>query len=333
MIIRLILNSFKLALIIFSALSLANWGGEQLFWLELVGHFKPQWVLLVMMFTALLLLCRQFKWVFVGLIVLTINGAEMSPWYVPQPAPDAKSHLPLRIYFFNPSLYNNHGQDFSKQILAEKADLVILQEANPEYIQQMQRLKKLYPYAYFNLSRQLMTHRDMAIWSRYPLGEPRRNMLVVKDTPSMHLKLHAPRHDFDLLIVHPEVANRRSAFPLRHQQMTAMSKYIQARPGSWIVIGDLNITPWSPLYQKMVTATGLHNTRQGFGLLPTWPVAHSVWYSNPLVAKYIPVDWLRLPIDHCLVSPDIQVRDIHVNPSSLGSDHFPLVIELAYPKK
>jgi len=71
-----------------------------------------------------------------------------------------------------------------------------------------------------------------------------------------------------------------------------------------IFTGDLNLTPWSPYYKRLVEKTGLHNTKLGFGVEPSWiePATHV-----HLPALIIGV--IKLPIDHIFVSNDIKVVD------------------------
>jgi endonuclease/exonuclease/phosphatase family metal-dependent hydrolase len=51
--------------------------------------------------------------------------------------------------------------------------------------------------------------------------------------------------------------------------------------------------------------------RLGFGVKTSWPVP-------------VP-SFLRIPIDHCLLSDDFHVTSVEVG-SSIGSDHLPLVV-------
>jgi hypothetical protein len=69
---------------------------------------------------------------------------------------------------------------------------------------------------------------------------------------------------------------------------------------AYILLGDLNVTPWSPHFRQLLQQTGLP-------------------------AQVPP---LRIPLDHCLVSPAFQVIERRVGPR-LGSDHLPLIVTLA----
>ena len=73
---------------------------------------------------------------------------------------------------------------------------------------------------------------------------------------------------------------------------------------------------WSPHYRDLIDTTGLINVRDGFGVLPSFPMD-----------SYSP---LRVPIGHCLVSEDIGVIDCRLGEAT-GSDHAPLIVELLIP--
>jgi endonuclease/exonuclease/phosphatase (EEP) superfamily protein YafD len=88
-------------------------------------------------------------------------------------------------------------------------------------------------------------------------------------------------------------------------------------------MGDLNITMWSPYYRRFVSKTGLWNTRQGSGILPTWRPVKIRFWRLPSALSWL----LALPIDHCLVSPAIAVPQIRPGPD-VGSDHLPLIVDL-----
>jgi endonuclease/exonuclease/phosphatase family metal-dependent hydrolase len=97
-----------------------------------------------------------------------------------------------------------------------------------------------------------------------------------------------------------------------------------------VIAGDLNITMWSPYYKRFISKTGLRNARQGFGILPSWPVKTTY----PHYSKIPPfMSWLiSIPIDHCLISPELKVSKIRTG-ANVNSDHLPLIIDLVIPKE
>ena len=80
-----------------------------------------------------------------------------------------------------------------------------------------------------------------------------------------------------------------------------------------IIAGDFNASPYSPVFKKLLTTSGLRDTRTGFGWLPSWPALFPLAF---------------IPIDHILVSPDIQVQNRATGPY-IGSDHYPVIAELS----
>jgi endonuclease/exonuclease/phosphatase (EEP) superfamily protein YafD len=80
-----------------------------------------------------------------------------------------------------------------------------------------------------------------------------------------------------------------------------------------VVLGDLNITAFSPHFQSLLAQSGLRSAVPGMQWLPTWPT-------------FLPIAGIQ--IDHALVSPGITVRGVERGPR-VGSDHWPLVVDLA----
>ncbi|HMP89576.1 MAG TPA: endonuclease/exonuclease/phosphatase family protein [Kiritimatiellia bacterium] len=83
-----------------------------------------------------------------------------------------------------------------------------------------------------------------------------------------------------------------------------------------ILLGDLNTTPWSGSFRRLLDETGLVDTARNHGYLATWPTL-----AAPI---------LRIPLDHCLVTPNIQVEKRWLG-AHVGSDHLPLLVDLHIP--
>ena len=99
----------------------------------------------------------------------------------------------------------------------------------------------------------------------------------------------------------------------RNHQAAALADYVAAQKSHVALLGDLNMTSWSPVFQDLIGQSGLRDTRRGFGVQPTWPPQ---------------IPYLLIPIDHALVSPNIEVLDRRTGPN-LGSDHRAVILDIS----
>jgi endonuclease/exonuclease/phosphatase family metal-dependent hydrolase len=102
----------------------------------------------------------------------------------------------------------------------------------------------------------------------------------------------------------------------RNQELAQLADLARNAPTPVVVLGDLNVTAFSPVFVELLARSGLHDCAAGQGLNTTWP------------AQFPP---LYLQIDHCLADPGIGVLGLRSGPW-VGSDHFPLEVELALPQ-
>ena len=81
-----------------------------------------------------------------------------------------------------------------------------------------------------------------------------------------------------------------------------------------VLVGDLNITPFSPQFQDVLEVGRLRDGRKGHGMKGTWPS---------------PTGFPRIPIDHVLVAEEIKVNTLRVERAA-KSDHFAVITELGF---
>ena len=98
---------------------------------------------------------------------------------------------------------------------------------------------------------------------------------------------------------------------MRNDHLDSLANTSRLIQGPVMLIGDLNLSTWSPYFDDLIKTSGLKDSRKGFGIQATWPVKF------PL---------LRIPIDHCLVSPSVSISNWARGPD-IGSDHFPIIID------
>jgi endonuclease/exonuclease/phosphatase (EEP) superfamily protein YafD len=102
---------------------------------------------------------------------------------------------------------------------------------------------------------------------------------------------------------------------LRDDQLAAIAAWSRAQDGPIVVMGDLNVAPWSPTFTRLEHESGLVSSGEGRPSQASWP-----WWPA----------WLRpigIPIDHLLHSPDLVVAEREVQPS-IGSQHGVLAVTL-----
>jgi endonuclease/exonuclease/phosphatase (EEP) superfamily protein YafD len=82
-----------------------------------------------------------------------------------------------------------------------------------------------------------------------------------------------------------------------------------------LVMGDLNATPWSRPFRRLLRRSALCDSRAGFGVQASFPAASTL---------------LRLPIDHLLASCGVGVRARRIG-RDVGSDHLPVIVDVVVP--
>ena len=193
-------------------------------------------------------------------------------------------------------------------------------EVDTRWIEQLNTLSTELPY----FSGEGNTNNfGIVMYSRYPLTTAELVNFAADSTPSLTTTMTIQGQSLAVVGTHPPPPVRPTYFHSRNRQLDQLSQYLQGIERPTIVIGDFNITMWSPYYQRFKRLTGLQNVRDGFGLLPSWPTGKPY---RSLPHWLMPL--LAIPIDHGLVSPELVVANVQVGPN-VGSDHLPVVIDLS----
>ena len=125
------------------------------------------------------------------------------------------------------------------------------------------------------------------------------------------------RVPFTLVATHPPPPLTGELASARNRQLEALASWLQETEAPHrILVGDLNLTPWSPWFGRLLDSTGMRNAQTGQGRAGTYPA-----YGLP--------PFLALPIDHTLVSSNVRVSARLVKPGArFGSDHNAVVTRL-----
>jgi endonuclease/exonuclease/phosphatase (EEP) superfamily protein YafD len=289
-------------------------------YLELLSHFQVQYWVLVLLLELVLLLSRRWVLMLIGLFCCAALATQVLTWYVPPQALVSQPEGNLRIFIANLNTKNrSYGQAITA-VQQENPDLAIFVEVDQAWTEQLRVLESELPYRF---TRPDPFNRGIAIYSRQEFSKPQVELFGSDDNASVITTVAIANQSILLLATHPLPPIRPSFFNARNRQLAEIAQYLQTVSDPIIVAGDLNITMWSPYYRRFANRTGLVNSRKGFGIVPTWPTRSTFDISIP--------DWmtplLAIPIDHCLISPALNVVGVHAG-ANTGSDHLPLVVDL-----
>lgn len=301
------------------ALSLAGYLGRLNLYLEFASGYKLQILQMSLCSLIYFLLTHRRLWIVVSLVGVLLNLAVILPWYFNRPViTDQVNYEPLKVFSYNVLWSNESKQDYQLAIALveqEQPDIAIFQESVPHWHEQLVALKSTYPYHV------RAAKLEIEVYSKIPLLEPQIELygtyrgLVIVD-----LKLGNRLIKFIATHAYPQLFFGHAGWEIRNEHLqVGIGEYVGSLEQPAIVMGDLNVSLWSPFYHSMIETSGLRNTRQGLGVLPT----HSI------VAPQFAA--LSAPIDHCLVTPEIQVQDFKLG-KAIGSDHRPIIADLLIPQ-
>lgn len=281
--------------------------------LELFSHFVAWYALWMVPVLGALVWARSWPWAGGALLVVLINAFQPLMWYGPTVGPPQPDGLSCRILLANVLTSNKNSTDILALIEATDPDVICLQEINSRWAEDLALLHKNYPH-YHEIPRG--DNFGIALYSRISPGLPEALFQDALGVPALTIPIEKDGVRAQLLTIHTLPPLQQRMANLRGDQLAAARDWYDDQEVPAIIVGDLNLTMYSPVYRRWMAGFDAKNARQGHGPLGSWPV-------------FVP--FMRLPLDHCLVSPEIEVVDCRLGPD-IGSDHLPLIIDLRLPR-
>lgn len=292
-------------------LTAVSWLGSR-YWLpELLTHFRLQYVCAALILLAVSIIRRQPGSGLIAAMVAAANLIPLLPYVTPGAAPAQAGLISLRVMSINVHFRNRDYGRVRALIEHEDPDIVGLSEVSGEWIAGLAALAEAYPHA---VLRPEEGAYGLALFSRVPVRELATSPYVeagIQTAISVEVEFQGNRAILTLAHLMAPVSPDKAS--LRNLQLKKIAEMAGTYPyDNQILIGDLNITPWSPYYVQLQDA-GLANAASGRGYLPTWPAG---FYA------------LQIPIDHILLSGEFEVQQIR-RAASFGSDHLPILADVA----
>lgn len=306
---RFVSGLFLFCFILAAAVTFAAFGARFLSVAELFSHFRLQYAAILAFGSIYYGFRRKYVLSGVCLLLTATNAAFVLPVYFRGKGPEP-SGTAIRIVSANVQLSNRDYDRVLSFLHESGADIIAIYEIDREWWDKLDELSPEYP---FRFKAKGWGQFGIAVFSRLEVKDAEYFFCGGIGLPSIRLTFAIDGVDWTFIATHlapPPTAERAE---WRNRELAGLSEIIAALDGPAVLVGDLNITPYSPYFGDFLRNSGLRDSRNGFGIQPTWPTFNPLFY---------------IPIDHCLVSDSVAVRDRKTGPR-IGSDHLPVIVEVA----
>jgi endonuclease/exonuclease/phosphatase (EEP) superfamily protein YafD len=295
-------------------------------WLgDLAVHFRVQYAAVALVALIGLAWARRWVWAVAAFVALALNVAAARPVLGPplwsatparavavEPAPPEV----LRVAAINVLYSNTHYERVTSFLRTARPDVAVLVEITPAWRAGLAGLAAEFPQQYYSSGfldrRGTQVQRGVLLLSRWPIERVATWKLGAHTEPALIATLTIRGRPLQLIGVHAAWPLGRAIQSERNRQLEALAALARRSPRPLLVVGDLNITPFSPHFQALLSDTGLRSAADVAGWQPTWPT-------------FLPPAGIQ--IDHALVSAGLAVVAFQRGPG-VGSDHRPILVDL-----
>ena len=295
------------ALLILGLATVVGFLGNLWWVFDLFSHFRVQYLTGLLALMVVYVLGKRRRGLVLAGVTAALNLVLIAPLYFPVAQPPV-SDDGYRLLYANVHTENSHHALTRRLVEQSNPDFVALVEVNQSWLDDLALGKLGYRYS-------VTIPRDdnfgVALYSRWPLTSSKTIDFSGLGFPSLVAQVETAEGLLTLIVTHPTPPKGAFATQVRNRQMEAVAAYVAALDGEVILAGDLNATSWTPFFWEWQRAMGLSDSRRGFGVQSSWP--SFAWF-------------LRVPIDHVLVSSGVSVRQREIGPD-IGSDHYPVLLD------
>ena len=288
-------------------------GASLHFVVDLINHARPYllWCFLILLVTLFRLRYSSVLWLYAG-AALILNAHIIT---LERHSSDT-THFRLKILHINLWMTNDNHEEVLKVVTRHQPHVISFQEVTSDWLKVLKSDLQNYHF----VCHELQSPFGICAAVNIPINRARVFFLQNPNVPSVHLAAKLNGQEVSLVFSHPKPPFNQALFIERNIHIDKLIERFR-REEALILIGDLNITQWSPIYQRLERDLQLKNTLSQWR--STWPVANT-WI------PYFPFPIFQL--DHILISQHFSTAYSEIL-DGVGSDHHPLVAEVLIPSK
>jgi endonuclease/exonuclease/phosphatase (EEP) superfamily protein YafD len=237
--------------------------------------------------------------------------APLAQFFTPRSTAAEPASNKLRVLEMNLWGGRNRSKEaIIDEIKLQNTDLICISEFTQSLLLTLKTALPVYPYVIAEPK-----YGGVALFSRLPMRDA--SIKYCADAERSRIVACVSKNEVSIreFCVHPRIPIRTQA--LRDKELQIIASEIQSSKEPVILIGDLNLTPFSYHFNRLLVDGNLIDSERGFGIQPTW-------------SAFMPLT--LMPIDHCLTSANFSTTNRKLG-HHIGSDHMPLVVDLSFPDK
>lgn len=294
--------------------TLAGYFSAVYFVFDLICNFRFQYACLALILAGIFSAQKRRTHLVLAVLCFLPNAIECLPFYFPR-APSLRrsesAPTPVTVFFANVERRNENYEGLFQLLRNEKPQVAIFTEVNERWANKLKEIGETFPYA---ISKPREDKYGMILFSRFPLVE--KEIYETAGLPvsglTFDIVLDVEGRHLHLLASHNLAPLSQANFDKRNAVLESLAEYVNAKNLATVLVGDLNVTPLSSYFRKLLSTAHLLDARAGRGYFPSWPT-----HTFPLL----------VPIDHCLHDSSTEITDFYTLRGS-GSDHTAIVCKI-----
>jgi endonuclease/exonuclease/phosphatase (EEP) superfamily protein YafD len=269
---------------------------------DLLAHFRVQYIAIIACLLIIVLFRKRYKSAGVFILCLGIHFVDVVRSQAAPVLDQITDGPELRILTSNLFATNTDYESHVQFITSVDPDIIVFQEYT--YAWQTALSDALEAYVY---KIEVPAHHAFgnALYSKYPLSDIQTPALLNVSRKSVEGTVTVSGASLRIFGTHTLPPMSAEMYEARNSHLQKLAKDAGNYDAPMVVMGDLNISPWSNHFRDFVENGKLYDARRGQGILPTWPT-------------HIPL--LQIPIDHILHNDGVRVLSINTS-SNHSSDH------------
>ncbi|QDT07208.1 Endonuclease/Exonuclease/phosphatase family protein [Rubripirellula lacrimiformis] len=290
-------------------------------WWIRIGDYPRLQLLFVYTVTLLILALYRRRWLTKWLMGMMLVGCLIQVYWIfpylpfaPESVQSARSDDPakrLRIVSMNVLQENENAQAVIDIVRRQQPDLLVLCEVNDRWMDDLESLDDQFAFV---KKHPLENKYGIALYTNLEVLSCRVRGLVKDDIPSIDASVRLRNgQPVRVFAIHPNPPRPGESTAKRDAELVLVGREV-ADDQSAIVLGDMNDVGWSRTTDLFQEVSGMLDPREGRGFFSTFDATS--WF-------------MRYPLDYLFHSDDFRVVQLQTL-EPIGSDHFPLMIELSH---